>query len=306
MPTGDKLYYLPHKEIDRSLWDACIDKAPNGLIYAKSYYLDEMANTWNAVIWGDYQAVMPLPWKRKYFFKYVYPPPFLQQLGVFSRQQLPSAIVLKMIQTAESKFKFGEYFFNFQNVFQNTNPKTNFILNLEKDYKKLAANYHQNLQRNLKKAAKLNLQYACSNDFKAAIHLYQSTYGKRMPHVTEVDYRRLTNACQVLYKREELVIRETRDKEGNLLALLLCLKDRNRIYFLLPTTTERGRKCEANHFMIDNLIKEFAGQKLVLDFEGSDLPGIAHFYKNFGSSNQPYFFYRWNHLPWPLNLIKDR
>jgi hypothetical protein len=43
---------------------------------------------------------------------------------------------------------------------------------------------------------------------------------------------------------------------------------------------------------------------MILDFEGSDHPGIAHFYENFGSINQPYFFYRHNRLPWPLRLLK--
>ena len=32
--------YVKHKDIDKVKWDACIDNAPNALIYAYSYYLD--------------------------------------------------------------------------------------------------------------------------------------------------------------------------------------------------------------------------------------------------------------------------
>jgi hypothetical protein len=54
---------------------------------------------------------------------------------------------------------------------------------------------------------------------------------------------------------------------------------------------------QANHFLLDAIINEFAGKNIVLDFVGSDIPGIAHFYKNFGFHNQPYFFYKFKNLP---------
>jgi hypothetical protein len=43
---------------------------------------------------------------------------------------------------------------------------------------------------------------------------------------------------------------------------------------------------------------------MILDFEGSDQPGIAHFYSNFGGVDQPYFCYRRNRLPWPVRWLK--
>jgi hypothetical protein len=54
---------------------------------------------------------------------------------------------------------------------------------------------------------------------------------------------------------------------------------------------------EANHFLFDQLIREFAGQDLILDFEGSDLPGVARFYQKFGPQNQPFSFWKSNRLP---------
>jgi hypothetical protein len=72
----------------------------------------------------------------------------------------------------------------------------------------------------------------------------------------------------------------------------------------MNTTSEEGKKTEANHFLINAIIKEFAGTKMLLDFEGSDLPGVKAFYENFGVTNQPYYLLRYNALPFPLKLLK--
>ena len=65
MTTGDQIKYLQHKEIDKAKWDACIEQAPNGLIYSYSWYLDAMSKHWDALVLKDYEAVMPLTWNKK-------------------------------------------------------------------------------------------------------------------------------------------------------------------------------------------------------------------------------------------------
>ena len=59
--------YLQRDRIDIKEWDKCIERAENGLLYASSKYLDILSNgLWNALVSGDYDCVMPLPFKRKY------------------------------------------------------------------------------------------------------------------------------------------------------------------------------------------------------------------------------------------------
>jgi len=71
-----KLSYLPYKQIDKVKWDACIRHSMNRLIYAESVYLDHMAVNWDAIVLNDYEAVMPLPWKKKLGIRYLYQPSF--------------------------------------------------------------------------------------------------------------------------------------------------------------------------------------------------------------------------------------
>ena len=41
--------------------------------------------------------------------------------------------------------------------------------------------------------------------------------------------------------------------------------------------------------IINQLVKEYAEKNILLDFEGSQIEGIARFYKGFGAVNQPYY-----------------
>jgi hypothetical protein len=79
------LIFHKNKTIDRKKWDDCIANSHNSLLYAYAWYLDIVAENWDAIVLGDYDAVMPLPYNRKLFgLKQVYQPFFAQQLGVFS------------------------------------------------------------------------------------------------------------------------------------------------------------------------------------------------------------------------------
>ena len=77
------IQYLKRSGIDTAKWNACIDAASNGLIYGYSFYLDTMSKHWDALVMGDYTAVMPLTWKSKYGIHYLYQPFFAASLGVF-------------------------------------------------------------------------------------------------------------------------------------------------------------------------------------------------------------------------------
>lgn len=303
--SGD-IKYLHRKEIDTNKWNDCIDKADNGLIYAKSYYLDAMAENWSAIILRDYEAVMPLPYKRKFGINYVCMPPFVQQSGIFSKTQIEPQAIDALLMKAKENFKFGEYNFNYKNEHLSFTQKNNYTLPLKDGHFLISRNYKTNLKNNLAKAKQNNLHYSSSVDAETAIRLFQKLYNTRGLAISKNDYKNFEINSSLLLQKKEMIIRQVTNIKNLELSIAICLKDHRRIYFVLPATTAEGRKLKANHFLIDNLVKEFAGQNLLLDFEGSDIEGIANFYRNFGSINQPYYFHRWNNLPWPISWIKDK
>ncbi len=110
--------------------------------------------------------------------------------------------------------------------------------------------------------------------------------------------------CKQLSEEHMVLVRSVSDKNDELLSIALFLKHNNRLYNLMNSTTGNGRKMESNTFLFDSLIQEFSGTDLILDFEGSDIPGVKSFYEKFGAINQPYTRINFNTLPLPLRLFK--
>ena len=312
MSTSRPIQYLRRQDIDLKKWDACIDRASNGLIYGRSFYLDHMtAGQWDALVWEDYTAVMPLTWKSRAGIRYLYQPAFTQQLGIFSASPSPPALVENFLARLNTHFRFAEIFLNYGNLHPSLQPRTNFILPLDKAYTALSGQYKKDLVKNLKLAARAAFQYTPDLDLPTALELYKKQYQHRTPHIKEEAYTRFKQLCLSLLPRGQVLIRTVTDHRQQPLATALLLRDTSphrpmdRMHLLQSTVLPAGRQTEANHALLDHLIREFADKPMILDFEGSDLPGIAHFYRNFGAADQPYFFYRLNRLPWPLRIFKN-
>jgi len=78
----------------------------------------------------------------------------------------------------------------------------------------------------------------------------------------------------------------------------------DRAYYILVGNHPEGRNLGASHGLIDAFIKDHAGKKLVFDFEGSDIEGLAQFYRGFGAVEEKYPAIRLNRLPWWMRWLK--
>ena len=65
MPA-EKIVPIPSEKIDREKWDACVSNSHNPLIYARSFYLDHISDNWSGLVLNDYEAVMPICWRKKF------------------------------------------------------------------------------------------------------------------------------------------------------------------------------------------------------------------------------------------------
>jgi hypothetical protein len=303
--TDDKLiHYLRRDEINTQNWDGCIRNAANGLIYAHSFYLDQMAGPWDALVLGNFEAVMPLTYKRKWRIHYLYQPSFVQQLGIFSQQALESNLIDRFFLALKARFSFAEIFINALNPVAGSSPRNNYVLDLSLGYPSLCEGYKEDLIKNLKRVKKFRLAYVHSLDYADSVRSFRQTYGSRFPQVRPKDFQHFNQLCQQAMENGMLLVRRAETENGEILAQVLLLKDERRLYNIMSTTTERGRRWSANHFLFEELIREHAGKKMILDFEGSEIPGISRFYQKFGAVNEPYYFFRYNQLSRPLRWIK--
>ena len=302
--------YVPYKKIDKKKWDACILNAVNGLIYAQSFYLDNTAENWDGLVLNDYEAVMPLTWKKKWGIKYLYQPAFIQQGGIFFTQSLSENIISIFFKKLLTNFNFAEIALNYAN--SNSNPgvdckitkRNNYLVFLNRPYEEIYRSYHPYFTKSLRRIQKFNLRYTATDDFTAAIDLYKKLYSKKLPAISEKDLEGLNNICSKLLAEDNLIIRHTFSPDNKLLATVMLLKDDKRLYNIISCITPEGKKVEANYFLYDKIIGEFCNTLLLLDMEGSDRKGIADFYNKLNPVNQPYFFIKYNNLHPLVKLFK--
>jgi hypothetical protein len=306
-----RIEYVSYQDIQRSKWDACIQTAANGMIYAESVYLDNLCEHWDGLVLNDYEAVMPLPWKKKWGIRYLYQPAFMQQCGVFGKAPVTANILNQFIEEARKHFKFAEITLNHGNDTSlagqdiQLQSRNNFILAMGNGFPSIYKNYSPYIRKRLSRAGKFSLQYKPGLNFSAAIEHYKQLYLERLPSFHEEDFVHFEKLCSAYTNESRIIIREVYRKDGSdLLAMVLLLKDDKRLYNIISCLWPNGRKCLANYFLYNELIREFAKEKLVLDFEGSDVPGIAFFYKKFSSANQPYPFIKFNDLPAAIRILK--
>jgi hypothetical protein len=305
MPGNHHIRYLKRQEIDIARWDACIAASANRLIYGFSFYLDHMTDgQWDALVLEEYAAIMPLTWRRKAGIRYLCQPAFTQQTGIFSQKSIPPDLVTAFLDQLNRYFRFAEIYLNFSNPSATAEARSNFILSLNAPYTQLSGQYKANLVRDLQLTARTGLNYIKEYDLRVVLDGFHREYADRLPYVREKDYRYFEELCRFLQQRQQVIIRVATGPKQQLLATALLFRDDARMYLLQPVTLPGGRDARAAHFLIDNIVREWAGAPLILDFEGSDLPGVARFYQHFGSNDQPYFFYRKNQLPWPVRLLK--
>jgi hypothetical protein len=302
--------YVRYKDIDKTKWDACIDNSVNILIYGKSFYLDNLAQNWDGIILNDYEAVMPLTWKKKWGISYLYQPSFIQQTGIFFTKKLTPVIFNAFFKLLETHFKFAEIALNYENslILRNSSynilERINYIIPLDKYNDGVAEFYHPHFTKSLRRIKKFNLRYEASVDFNFVISLYQQLYSSRVLSVTETEIKGLKKICRQLLKNNSLIIRQAVAPEGNVLAAALILKDAKRLYNIISCITPEGKKLEANYFLYDQVINEFAHDELILDMEGSDKKGIAAFYKKFNPETEVYYQLKINNLPALVKIFK--
>lgn len=287
--------FLKHEDIDAVQWDATIHKSQYPTIFCTYRMLDILVGdaTWNALVMDDYQYVMPLPERSRLGIHYVYPPFFVSQMGIFSEKPVSAQVTSDFFNALPAADKHVDFMFNSSNnidfIDNYTISLVTYQMPLGKPYAEIRAGFSQNTRRNIKAAGNFNLTLHRDMDSVGNIvSLFRENKGKsREVHFKERDYEILTHAAAALGELgciEPLVVR---DRDGNLLAGALMVRDFNTYRFWFSGRDERFADRKAMFFLLDNFIREHADTPAILDFNGSMNENIARLYKGFGGQPVP-------------------
>jgi hypothetical protein len=306
MLTTTPIQYLRRTAIDTAKWDACIAAAPNGLIYAYVHYLDALCQQWDALVMGDYEQVMPLPFKQKMGIAYIYQPPFTAALGVFGKHITPES-VNAFIAAIPDTFKLVEYPLNRGNYFPglaHCQDRVNYVLSLQSDYETLYKGYRENNRRNIKKALQLGCR-AEKNIPLADVLALAIPQLKSLSNLQAKDYANFTRLYDTLATNNEACTYGVYDPQGAPTASCVFFFSPGRAYYILVGNHPNGKTIGASHALIDAFIKDHAGRDMVLDFEGSDIRNLAFFYSGFGAQEELYPALVIHRLPWWAKLANS-
>ena len=307
MPSHPHIHYLRRQDIDDMKWDECIQNSPNGLIYGRTFFLDTMTRgQWDALVWGDYQAVMPLTWRKRFGFFYLYQPFFTAVLGVMGKDTTHQPVD-SFLAAIPSKFRLWDFHLNESNHISNHLPvkntkRINYLLPLHQPYDAIRENYSRLARRMLKKTTGLSVDR--TSQPSAIIDLYRDMYSAAHPDITGEDYQRLKNCADQASKNGYVSTWLARSTDGSIQAFYLAFADRRFVYSVMGGSTAEGKVSGAFYLLTDALIRAYAGQDKTFRFEGSDIPGIAFFNSQFGPAQVHYPHITLNRLPFPVNLFK--
>lgn len=297
---------LDSRDIDRLKWDAVVSADATHKVYAMSWFLDAVTeNKWRAFVFGDYLTVMPFVVKRKYGISYCYMPMFAQQFSIYGFYEHAN----EFISALREKYQYAEFCISDNKFISQEGlekrEKTNFILSLSKDYRQLYLNYTKKHQASLTKYSNELLSYEQAHDITPLLDIFReekkeiysfNQMNELLENIRKIYNASSKNGLSKLYQVKE---------RGLVIGGAFFLIDNYRIYYFFGTSKKQSTKPNGISFiLLDRLIKEYAESVFTLDFEGSDNPGIAHFFKGFGAMREPYTMIKWNDLPFFIKWIK--
>ncbi len=276
---------VSYGDLDRKAYDRCVNHSESFRIYGTSDYLDAVTEQWDALVYKDYQAVMPVPRRRKYGLAYVYTPTFVQQLGVFSSEAIDTRLEREFCSRLVSSFFLVDYALHSQSRPQKGwEERTNYALDLGPGYEELFQGFNTNRQRVVRKGfGELVIEKSPEPGYFME-QLNRSDLG------FAPDISMLETLKRLIEQNPGHVRIWSANFGDSWVGGLVWLRDHKRITYLFPVASKTGRTLQVSSYLLDSLIRDHQGSGLLLDLEGSMLPGVARFYKSFGARKETYYF----------------
>ena len=287
-------------DIDHQKWSKMLSMTPELIAqYNEHWFLSAISEQWEAYVYGDYQAAFPCVYKKKYGVNVMYQPFFSREVSLLGNQD-PELLkeVLSLIERRFSVITFNSKL-SIQNFEFKATPMKYQVLNLHPTYDKIFENYTTNAKRILKKKSDvIIIEHSKTEDF---IDLFREKVGSRLGYRTS-NYNCLNELINQGLENETFKLYSL-TKENNIQGYACFYFYRNVINYVKGALTDEGKQNGAMYAMFDHIIKSNSQSDKVLDFGGSNIEGVASFYKKFGANDNVYYSYEKNQLPFLLRKI---
>ncbi|MBO7494390.1 MAG: GNAT family N-acetyltransferase [Bacteroidales bacterium] len=278
--------FLKHSEIDPEKWNQAVRNSLSSNVLAEYELLNLLTDgdTWHALVENDYEAVMPLPTRKKGVLKYVYTPFFLPQMGIFSEREITPQKVADFLYEISRHYVLADVLMNEKTESGHGNHEfVSHSLSLYLAYNELYSRFHENTRRNIKAAQKQQIQVTVQEEKIAdIIALFRTNKGsEEAVHFRENDYAKLQHVADYLLEHNLLEIYGVRTVQNELAAGALFVKDGKRRWFWFSGRDNQLSESKPMFLLLDTYIRDHSESDLYLDFNGSSNPNVARLYQGF-------------------------
>ncbi|KMQ68421.1 hypothetical protein ACM39_07855 [Chryseobacterium sp. FH2] len=285
---------LKYREINFKKYTECLENSEQRKYSATKDFLDVTSGkNWEILVFGDYEAVMPIPFERKFgCIKLVINPKLCQQLGIFSKKdnvEMNDAF----LNSFEKKYNIWYYAFNAENKFSKLlNQRQNFLIYPD-NYENIRQKYSPKRKRKLRLDEEvLQNSEVREVNMKEAIHfISENTIGAK----NEKDKQQFLQTFSDFEKAHRLNLTAF-FYHKTIINLIAVYSDVKTLALLGTFNAKEHIKLSGSSVIIDHIISENIQHK-IFDFEGSDVPAVEEFFRGFRPTLQKY--------PVILNSKKD-
>lgn len=271
---------LSYQEIDFQKYNYCIENSIQKNFYAKKENLDFLTKNWELLVYGDYEAVMPIPFVKKAFLKIVIMPLFCQQLGIFGN--VDTEINQQFLNYFKANYNVLHYAFNFNNEFETTlNKRKNFVIPVQEYAFLRRKKYFKGRKSTVKTAQYLEFREVLSSS--DLLDFIKNNF-KGLEKESDLDF--FMRYINYLDKNNKLKMFGSYF-ENQLTNITILIDDDNSYSLLGLINNEEHKNHNGASFLIDRIL-DMNIERKVFNFMGGSIRGIEVFFKSFGSDLQEY------------------
>lgn len=306
--SKSKVVLVERDDIDDKLWNGCVHFAINALPYGYTWYLDNITEHWKGLVYGEYQAVMPLVYKKKLGNWVIYQPELARQLGLFSMNPPAPALMKTFIAAIPEEMKGVSMSLNALNSIDiegyESKEQAYHIIDLEPIHDDQLEKYTPELTDKLKVAYNAGLNIKSSLKPEPVVSLFeahQKRLGKSIPEENRHALHRL------IYKGEHYNVAGSAGvyKDDVLLAAASFIYGQRSTLCLIMASSPAGEKIHALELLMDHVIRTSAGSKKVLDM-GAYSPAdiVPTFAQQYNAQPVSYWQMHRKNIPWYLKITQ--
>ncbi len=289
------MIFLNRSEIDVKKWDDRIQASAIENIFCYSWYLDAVAENWGAILTDDYRTLLPVPFTKRLGVKQMYQAAFTREYDIFGTEfNWTDAVGFLSKHVKAIQFRNSA-----ADLFPNCVIRNHQWLDLSVNYRQ---HYKENANRILKKGQTI-FRVEVGSNIGVLSELFEKYVAGKIESIKSSDLVLLDRLMHVAMKQKtgELLVAK---EEDQIVAAGFFLKDKKRITYLKGAATPAAMKSGVMYFLMDTAFRKYQADYRTFDFGGSEIPGVAQFFKKFGALDRIYYEYVLDNLPYWFKTLK--